>query len=43
MHSEELGGAKRWQIFFLQNLGMLSGFVIMFFIAFFEEDLVISL
>jgi hypothetical protein len=42
MHSEELGGAGRLQIFFLQNVGMLFGFLLMLLIAYFEEDLVIS-
>ncbi|XP_028396491.1 zinc transporter ZIP6-like [Dendronephthya gigantea] len=42
MHSEELGGAGRLQIFLLQNIGILLGFVLMLLIAYFEEDLVIS-
>lgn len=43
MHSEELGGAEKFQIFILQNVGMLSGFVIMFCISYFEDDLKLSL
>jgi hypothetical protein len=42
MHSEGLAGAGRLQIFILQNIGMLLGFILMLLIAYFEEDLVIS-
>ena len=42
MHSDELGGAGRLQIFFLQNVGILFGFILMLLIAFFEEDLITS-
>ncbi|XP_046845971.1 zinc transporter ZIP4-like [Xenia sp. Carnegie-2017] len=42
MHSKELGGTSKLQVFMLQNTGILCGFTLMFFIAYFEEDLVIS-